>query len=318
MNKKELVKELIEKAKELDARGSYHQADEIEKQIRLANQADNWGNIGNGLNELGQWLTPGLNTVKGIGAVKNLLDPAFKGLHDNTGRLQNDLVQFSTDLNMSLIEPRFKQELSSTINQALQYSKNMNTEYFEQNHPGVVNQNQAEKSVSQGYESQNRNYDELMKSVSSNNRFRRVVAQGVPGADTATSLFNKLSKIKKDWEGYIRTDTSGYKETFAFINQAIQGLQYLAQQESANQVPAQEVSQVEKLQQIETAYADPEVQTAVKAYLRYGLKFGPDKMFAVLEANAQNQDIGAFRTILKSSWTSEYQNAYNSKRSTAK
>lgn len=318
MNKKELVKELIEKAKELDARGSYRQADEIEKHIRLANQSDTWGNIGNLLNEAREWTTPGLNIAKGFGAVKNLLDPAFKGLHDNTGRLQNDLVQFSTDLNNSLIEPRFKQELGSTINQALQYSKNMNPEYFEQNHPGVVNQ--ASPTNIQNTPSQNRNYDELMKSVSSNNnRFRRVEAQEAPTpADTATSLFNKLSKIKKDWYGYIRTDTPGYKETFAFINQAIQGLQYLAQQESANQVPAQEVSQVEKIQQIETAYADPEVQTAVKAYLRYGLKFGPDKMFAVLDANAQNQDIGAFRTILKSSWTSEYQNAYNSKRSTAK
>ena len=125
MNKEAIVQKLIESAEILDAQGLHREADAIHEGIRIAqsNQADMWGNIG----KFFQSLNPSTWGTK----VKDLIDPAFKGLYDNTVAYQEALNEFYLDLRNSTIDDRSKYYLLELMQQVLVSAQKMNPEYYE-------------------------------------------------------------------------------------------------------------------------------------------------------------------------------------------
>jgi hypothetical protein len=188
MNKEAIVQKLIESAEILDAQGLHREADVIHEGIRTANQADAWGNFMSGLGEVAQWINP----MTAAGKVWDTVSPAFKGLHDNTGRYQQALNQFNLDLQNSSIDSRAKYYLLELMQQALVSAQKMNPEYYENNF-GTMSAPTASAAPTAAPTKQ-RSRDELMKSLSSSKFNRVIIAQEVQ-ADTATSLFNKLNQI---------------------------------------------------------------------------------------------------------------------------
>lgn len=304
MNKEQIIEKLIESADILDAQGLHRESDAIYEQIRVANQADAWGNFLGGVGEAVQWINP----LTMPGKVKELIDPAFKGLHDNTGRYQADLNQFYTDLQNANIDNMFKTQLLEVMGQALSSARKMNADYFDANFGGTPASVQNQQQQQQATPVRQRSREELLKALSSsNNKFKRIVeAQEMPPADDAISLYKKLDAIQKKWVGYIQTNTPGYKETVSIVNQVLSALKGLAFNQKLKQQNQSNVNI--DFAATQAASQDPQVQQAVRAYLRYGVKYGYDKMMQALEANAGGQDISVFRILVKSGWTPEMQN----------
>jgi len=326
MNNKEIINQLIDRANQLDAQGLHREADVIHEHIRVANpnQSDKWNNFGQNLGEAALWTNPITRPIKSFQAIKNWADPMFAGLHDNTGAFQDELSQFATEVQNSNISSLFKQAIVTQINQAMQNAKNMNPDYFKQNHsdwaqpetPVTPSANQpAVNQVGQ---------EELLRrfgpKTASSLKFRRVEAQ--EQIDNAKSLLAKLIAIRDKFAGnkadqgaggIIQTNTPGFLDTVKQVDNIIQTLSVLAEQEknSSSSPQAQNTSGADFIHQVQIAQSDPVVQEALKAYMYYGVKFGQDKMFASLEANAQGHDISVFKTLLKDSWKPEYQKAYN-------
>lgn len=306
MNKQEIIEKLVAKANELDEQGFYREADAVHERLRLANQADDWQNTLDGLGEAAQWVNPLTMPIKGFQAIKNWADPAFRGLHDNTGAFQDALVKLSNEIQNSSINDLYKSAISQLMNQAIQSSKQMNADYFAQNHPEVETPQQAPQQAPQRIESR----DEIMRRIqkSSIAKFRHVEAQ--QQVDDAKSLYSKANAMLQEYAGIIKTNTPGFQDTLAALKQVVESLRSLAAQEQKNNASVQQGNTMNLVQQIQVAQGDPAVQSAVKAYILYGLKFGQDKMFAALNANAQLADIKAFQLLVQNSWKPEYQTAW--------
>lgn len=311
MNKQEIIEQLVSKAKELDEQGLYKEADAVHEQLRIANQADNWQNFLNGAGEFMQWANPVTGPMKGFQAAKDWIDPAFAGLHDNTGAFQNALVQLADEIKNSSINDLYKSAISQLMNQAIQSSKQMNADYFAQNHPEIETPQQVpQQNVSQQAPQRIESRDEIMRRIqkSSIAKFRHVEAQ--QQVDDAKSLYSKANAMLQEYAGIIKTNTPGFQDTLAALKQVVESLRSLAAQEQKNNASAQQGNTMNLVQQIQVAQGDPAVQSAVKAYILYGLKFGQDKMFAALNANAQLADIKAFQLLVQNAWKPEYQTAW--------
>lgn len=316
MNKHEIIETLIAKAKELDEQGLYREADAVHEQLRIANQADNWQNAINGIGEAALWANPITGPIKGFQATKNWLDPMFAGLHDNTGAFQDALVQLSNEIKNSSISDLYKQVLGNQIAQAIQSAQQMNSDYFLQNHSDWANPNQTpgvqpqqNVNVPQAPARVETQSEILRRLRASSTKFRHVEAQ--QQIDDAKSLYSKANAVLQRFKNIIQTDTPGFKETLTGLGTLVQSLSVLAQQEWANTSAQQKpMSGDAIIKQIQVAQSDPAVQAAVKAYIIYGVKFGQDKMFAALNANAQLADISAFKMLVQNAWKPEYQKAW--------
>ena len=314
MNKQEIIEQLVSKAKELDEQGLYKEADAVHEQLRIANQADNWQNFLNGVGEAALWANPITGPMKGFQAVKNRVDPAFAGLHDNTGAFQNALVQLADEIKNSSISDLYKSVIGQQVAQAIQSSQQMNADYFLQNHADWANpqapSGQQQPNIAPQSAPRMETQGEILRRLqASGTKFRHVEAQ--QQIDDAKSLYSKANAILQRFRNIIPTNTPGFKEALTGLGTAVQSLSALVQQEAKNAPAQQQVPSGETIiRQLQAAQGDPAVQAAVKAYIIYGVKFGQDKMFAALNANAQLADISAFKSLVQNAWKPEYQAAW--------
>lgn len=302
MEKQEIIQKLIKEASILDAAGEYAKADAIHEQIRVANQADNWANLTQGVGNVANWITNPLGN--GFNAVKDLVSPALRGLTDDRGALIEALNQFSQDLQNSNINNLYKGALEGTMNQIIQSASQMNPEAIPATNEPIAPPPAAAPQ---------RSREEILKQLHSNTaKFRHVESQvQQPAFDDAQSLLKKLNDIYQRFSVSIPSKAPGYNAVMNGLKTMSQSLSKIVRIENNSVVQNQQNAQPSDLiEKLHVAQSDPIVQSALKAYITYGLNYGPQKMFAFLESNAQNQNVDEFKMLLKNAWTSEYQKAW--------
>lgn len=300
MEKQEIIQKLIKQASVFDAAGEYAQADAIHEQIRVANQADNWANFTQGVGNVTNWMTNPLGN--GFNAVKDL--PALRGLTDDTGALIEALNQFSQDLQNSNVNSLYKEALEGTMNQIIQSASQMN--------PGTIPATNEPIAPPPAAVPQRSREELLRQSDSNTSKFRHVESQiQQPMVDDAQSLLKKLSDIFQRFSDSIPSKAPGYTAVMNGLNTMSRSLSKIVKIENNSAVQNQQNAQPSDLiEKLHVAQSDPIVQSALKAYTTYGLNYGPQKMFAFLESNAQNQNVDEFKMLLKNAWTAEYQKAW--------